>query len=418
MVEPTSDEILAQHSKRTKKVIYDDIKEEDWINFSNQVEEFLPKYGKFEDLGIKDLVQPEMNTDIIPQHRLNTIPIDHLWEVFSEIIMSSAYKNLPTVKIGGSAVKKGTKETTQYKISKLGYVIYTAKTHFKNSSNILDNDKQRVYEQIIGWYKENEENLQLSRVPSIDDSSIRWDEWIQQIQTHWRELRIMNQDSVRAKKQKTIQECIERRNNNFATKTRQTIKSILEIASNRVVLDHLVVEDDPAGIYVTDDPATIKTKVRNYFNDYHAERVCKPLEGRWISAYQPRDDINDQWFERLMDIPARNEILEAVKSAPSGKAPGMSGVTGDLLKHLGPIGTNIFIVLLQACIAQENMPRKWMQGMIYCIPKGSAWSGKISEVRPITLLEHGRKILFTILVNRLMTILSKHNCEHVDMFSH
>jgi hypothetical protein len=91
-----------------------------------------------------------MNTDIIPQHRLNTIPIDHLWEVFSEIIMSSAYKNLPTVKIGGGAAKKGTKETTQSKISKLGYVIYAAKTHFKKSSNILDNDKQRVYEQIIG----------------------------------------------------------------------------------------------------------------------------------------------------------------------------------------------------------------------------------------------------------------------------
>ena len=39
-----------------------------------------------------------------------------------------------------------------------------------------------------------------------------------------------------------------------------------------------------------------------------------------------------------------------------------------------------------------------------CIPKGPCWSGRINEVRPITLLEHGRKILFSILVERLTAI--------------
>ena len=58
-----------------------------------------------------------------------------------------------------------------------------------------------------------------------------------------------------------------------------------------------------------------------------------------------------------------------------------------------------------------------MKGVIYCIPKGPVWSGKISEVRPITLLEHGRKIFFSIIVNRLTSIISRYQIFHGPNFS-
>ncbi|KAG0001939.1 hypothetical protein BGZ79_003900, partial [Entomortierella chlamydospora] len=99
-----------------------------------------------------------------------------------------------------------------------------------------------------------------------------------------------------------------------------------------------------------------------------------------------------------MDAPSYQEVINAIDSAPANEAPGMSGLTGDLLKQLGPIATGIFVVLVQACMTQDMIPTAWMKGLIYPIPKGPSWSGKISEVRPITLLEHARKIMFTITV--------------------
>ncbi|KAF9176570.1 hypothetical protein BGZ49_006148, partial [Haplosporangium sp. Z 27] len=63
------------------------------------------------------------------------------------------------------------------------------------------------------------------------------------------------------------------------------------------------------------------------------------------------------------------------------------------------------------------MPSAWMKGIIYCIPKGPSWSGKISEVRPIALLEHARKIMFTILVDRLTSIFARHNILRGPNFS-
>ncbi|KAG0294737.1 hypothetical protein BGZ98_001648, partial [Dissophora globulifera] len=45
------------------------------------------------------------------------------------------------------------------------------------------------------------------------------------------------------------------------------------------------------------------------------------------------------------------------------------------------------------------------------------WSGKISEVRPLTLLEHARKIMFAILVDRLTGIFMRHNIIRGPNFS-
>ncbi|KAF9079885.1 hypothetical protein BGX27_005875, partial [Mortierella sp. AM989] len=98
-----------------------------------------------------------------------------------------------------------------------------------------------------------------------------------------------------------------------------------------------------------------------------------------------------------MSAPTRQEVMDAITAAPLEKAPGMSGLSGDLLKQLGPIAVNIFVVLVQASMIQCKIPKEWLKGLIYCIPKGPSWSGKVNEVRPITLLEHARKIMFTII---------------------
>ncbi|KAG0046153.1 hypothetical protein BGZ90_008269, partial [Linnemannia elongata] len=135
----------------------------------------------------------------------------------------------------------------------------------------------------------------------------------------------------------------------FQTHTRQTIRGILDIATGRVNLDHLIVDDDSnnpdaAGntspvTYVIDDPCEIKSQVRQYFRDtFHKARPTQPLGTEWEEAYQPREDIRTEWYDSVMKTPDYKEVCEAVAAAPLGKAPGHSKVSGDLLKRAGVVG--------------------------------------------------------------------------------
>ncbi|KAI7820575.1 hypothetical protein BC939DRAFT_504993 [Gamsiella multidivaricata] len=99
----------------------------------------------------------------------------------------------------------------------------------------------------------------------------------------------------------------------------------------------LVVENDGDGLYVTDDPTDIKQRF-------------------------PRGDIDASWYEALMDTPSRDEVAAAIQSAPTNKAPGISGLTGDLLQHLGPVALSVFVLLVQACIAQGTLPTVRLNG--------------------------------------------------------
>ncbi|KAG0358381.1 hypothetical protein BGZ54_010443 [Gamsiella multidivaricata] len=70
-----------------------------------------------------------------------------------------------------------------------------------------------------------------------------------------------------------------------------------------------------------------------------------------------------------------------------------------------------------AAIIQEEVPKDWSTGLLYCIPKAPEWPGNMAEVRPIALLEHARKTMFAILTNRLSAILSRHSILRGPNFS-
>src|SRR5690606_87317 len=73
--------------------------------------------------------------------------------------------------------------------------------------------------------------------------------------------------------------------------------------------------------------------------------------------------------------------------------------------------------LIGACIVQEDMPMAWKTGILHSIPKAAEWSGNLADVRPITLLEHARKIFLSIITSRLSTIFSRHGILRGPNFS-
>ncbi|KAG0039282.1 hypothetical protein BGZ89_007931, partial [Linnemannia elongata] len=63
----------------------------------------------------------------------------------------------------------------------------------------------------------------------------------------------------------------------------------------------------------------------------------------------------------------------------------------------------------KACVQYQKIPLQWTEGVIFCLSKTNPWTGSLADVRPITLLEHGRKILFSILTERLSTVMLEHD---------
>ncbi|KAF9271312.1 hypothetical protein BGZ74_006201, partial [Mortierella antarctica] len=144
----------------------------------------------------------------------------------------------------------------------------------------------------------------------------------------------------------------------------------------------LMLNDVSGQPYVTDDVATVKAEVLRYFTDvWHAPRNCEPLQDHlfWADAYKNRSDYSADVWDGLTMVRRTSENNSAISSAPLRKAPGVSAVAGNLIKQIGSTARSMFCILIQACIAQAKIPLSWTQGLIYCIPNGRVWSGRISE---------------------------------------
>ncbi|KAF9404374.1 hypothetical protein BGZ94_004217, partial [Podila epigama] len=104
-------------------------------------------------------------------------------------------------------------------------------------------------------------------VPDISASPTVWQAWCAHLQTDWREYRMRQEEQLRAAKPRLIQDSINLRNLRFATSTRSTIRTILELSSARIVLDHVVIEDAQGNPFVTAVPDEVMSETLKYFRD-------------------------------------------------------------------------------------------------------------------------------------------------------
>ena len=63
---------------------------------------------------------------------------------------------------------------------------------------------------------------------------------------------------------------------------------------------------------------------------------------------------------------------------------------------------------MNACLKLKTIPNGWKKSRIYPIAKKETFSGSLEETRPITLTEHGRKILTKIVTKRLSKRLERY----------
>ncbi|GBC05624.1 hypothetical protein RclHR1_06320002 [Rhizophagus clarus] len=211
------------------------------------------------------------------------------------------------------------------------------------------------------------------------------------------------------------------RNNNLENNQRKMINSLLDRKPRHIRLDRLLVpaSDNPNEITLSRDPKTIERHSIQHFqllgssSKEELTRSIKPystledIPVEFRPYYAPIQTIDQAQYDCALEEITNDEILATFASLPNHKAPGISGITYEDLKHIHPDIIQYTTDLFNLCLRTSSIPRDWKKALLFPIPKPKEWGSDINNTRPIILLETLRKCFIKILTARLHTVLSQ-----------
>ncbi|KAG9294186.1 hypothetical protein G9A89_021545 [Geosiphon pyriformis] len=144
---------------------------------------------------------------------------------------------------------------------------------------------------------------------------------------------------------------VSRRIESFEVNKGHTIRSVLKHPFHKVVLDHLVVNDE-----LVLDPNLVKFKVDIIMEDWTRKRkLVTDISADWCRQYQPLEYIFDDAFSRIMDPISSVELLDVVLDLSNDKATGLSGISNELWKHCDESVLDMLLVFLNSCLLCESI---------------------------------------------------------------
>ncbi|KAG9301481.1 hypothetical protein G9A89_005631 [Geosiphon pyriformis] len=162
----------------------------------------------------------------------------------------------------------------------------------------------------------------------------------------------------------------------------RTIRSVLEHSFCKVVLDHLVVDDE-----LILEPALVKSKINEIMEGW--TRKCK--------MYQSLNYVYNDAFSGVMGLIDYDELIR--------------------VKHCDISVLSMFLVLLNFCLFVKSVSSLWKEAWVLMIPKPYKWKGVLMNTHSIVLIEMAHKILFKIFSDRISLACSTHNVLHSNNFS-
>src|SRR5205085_1942158 len=114
------------------------------------------------------------------------------------------------------------------------------------------------------------------------------------------------------------------------------------------------------------------------------------------------------WYITLNEDITLTELKECIKAAPTYKATGPQHISNEMLKHLNDTTLTVLLHILNSCLQIQNIPVSWKHNLIYPISKKETFTGQLDLTRPISLIEHTRKILTKIITTRLSKICTRY----------
>ena len=93
---------------------------------------------------------------------------------------------------------------------------------------------------------------------------------------------------------------------------------------------------------------------------------------------------------------------------PNNKACGPFGISYEMIKHSGLNTIQAITALLNHCLITQTIPKQWKDSHIFPIPKKPTFDSDLNNTRPISLIEHIKKLYTKILTTRLNQIFTSH----------
>src|ERR1043166_9068628 len=145
---------------------------------------------------------------------------------------------------------------------------------------------------------------------------------------------------------------IEQRCTDFKDNQTRMINSILQRTQDKIVIDRLEVDND-----LITDPASIRSFTANHFQNIVGRPASDgSIPEEWHQDYLPLESVDDSIYAGLSDPPSFTEWLDFVRLAPANKASSPSGVSYDLLKHLGPVALDVLHQITCSCFRLQSIP--------------------------------------------------------------
>ena len=177
------------------------------------------------------------------------------------------------------------------------------------------------------------------------------------------------------------------------TNTSRMINSILNRKNVHTFFDKIIFSDK-----IIIDSKEIKQATKDHFNNWTKlnptntsfEHECTPF-------LQPLPNIQANIYDSLIQPITHDELRNTINIAPTQKATGPSGISNEMIKHLPYTAISSLLLIFNACLHLEQTPKSWGMANIWAIPKKQHYNNDLNYTRPITLIEHTRKIFTKIL---------------------
>jgi ribonuclease HI/endonuclease/exonuclease/phosphatase family metal-dependent hydrolase len=371
------------HKNKSKRRIfnYKLMTTEKWEEFSDKVN------------GLLNLHKTPISTDTADS-------LEKTWHQIQTCIIQAAFQIIPNKKFTvrnfhHTFTPKATAIHNDLKI--IGNIISKTKYSLQHSSPIPNNIATLIQ------HINETHNFQID-LPPTDISLLPL--WIANTKAYWKTL--YNARNIENTKviQQHINTAIQTRCERLSTHPTKMINSILNRHTDSVHFDNIKTDTS-----IITEPNDIKSHIQDHFEKWTSHRPFDQhiFNSTWQNDYLPRPDINTNWYSLALNQITPNEVLSTINQLPNNKACGPSGISYEMLKHIGHQALLTITSLFNRCLNSSRIPKQWKDGRIFPISKKSTFDGNLNNTRPISLIEHIKKIYTKILTNRLNKIFTTHS---------
>ena len=150
-------------------------------------------------------------------------------------------------------------------------------------------------------------------------------------------------------------------------------------------------------------PNEILKQFENFYKELYTKiDTNKTLQDDFLSGLQ--SSLSEENSDKADRSYNKNEFKEALFQLPSSKSPGSDGLPSEFFKTFWDIFSDDFSQVYKNSLMNKILPKSQREAIIKCLPKKGDLS-KVSNWRPISLLNTDYKILSKAIANRLLKLL-------------